>query len=106
MIKPAPLGRQINHPRWLLRLLPGSANRLLERCHFHHHAGAAAKRAIIHRAVAVFGEVPGVDVAQAHQPLLHRAPGDTVLADRAEHLRKQAHQSNMHVCHPPPVNGS
>src|SRR5450759_3895120 len=69
----------------------GRTNRLFQRLGQHHHAGPAAIRPVVHRAVVVAGEVARIPQLQTVARRLQRAADDTRFSERREHLRKQRH---------------
>ena len=55
----------------------------------HDHAGAAAKRAVVHAAVAAFGPVARVPELQAHLAVRPGAARDARMQKRGEKLGKE-----------------
>ena len=70
---------------------------LVERLGLHHHAGAAAKRTVIHRLMPVVGPIPQIVHPQIEQPALSGAPYDAHIERPGEHLRKQREHVNLHA---------
>ena len=85
----------VGHAGLSLTLTRGN-NRRFQRFRPHHHAGTAAIRAIVHGAVIVVGEIPGVMGMQRPDALLQRASGDAAGGQRAEHLREQGDDVDLH----------
>lgn len=74
----SPLGREEDH------LGPGSAEfgqRGGDRFDLHHHAGTAAVRGVVDRAVAVMGPSAQIDGLESHQPGLLGTAKDTLAED-------------------------
>jgi hypothetical protein len=79
------LRRHVHHPRRRQTCrhlaLARRAQRLLQRPRQHHHARTAAIGPVVHRAVAVGGEIARIPQVQATPALLERAPGNARLRD-------------------------
>ncbi len=94
-----PLRRQVDNLRLPARGTLGISQRQFERLDLHHHAGATAERAVIHRLMTVLGVAPGIPAIQLEQPLPHRTTGNPIFADGCEHIREQTDDLDAQAGH-------
>jgi len=72
---------------------------LKKRLRLHHHAFAAAKRAVVHYVMPVMREIAQIMDVRFDQPRLARPPHNSIIQRPAKKLRKYRHNVESHPAH-------
>src|SRR5579859_1377963 len=92
------IGFPFGCPRCISHAAPQQRlHRFEQRFRLHHHAFASAEWPVVHRAMAVLGELPQILHSHLDQAGLPRPPHNSVLQRPREKLRKNANQVESHA---------